>query len=123
MNKFLILAVFLTIISCDKKNNEKLYEGEKITIIYKENKSIFSEKLISIQFESKDTLIHTKNHSFEVINELLINALDEPKKEIDYLDTKKYDLLLIKKDSLVTTDKIYKEFKKFLLNENIVKEN
>jgi predicted RND superfamily exporter protein len=123
MHKLLILTLFLTIISCDKKNNEKLYESDKIIIIYKEHNSIFSEKLISLQYGSKDTLLKSKNNTFKDINDLIINSLDKPTIETDYLETRKYDILIIKKDSLLTADKIYKEFEKFLKDENLIEIN
>jgi predicted RND superfamily exporter protein len=123
MHKLLILTLFLTIISCDKKNNEKLYESDKIIIIYKEHNSIFSEKLISLQYRSKDTLLKSKKNTFKDINDLIINSLDKPTIETDYLETRKYDILIIKKDSLLTADKIYKEFEKFLKDENLIEIN
>jgi hypothetical protein len=83
MNKLksLILILCFTIISCDKKNPEKTYESDKITIIYKENNSIFSEKSIDLQFGSKDTILKSKNYSFKVINDLFEKSLGKTKKK------------------------------------------
>ncbi|MFC4739361.1 hypothetical protein ACFO3U_05085 [Flavobacterium ponti] len=123
MNKLksLILILCFTIISCDKKNPEKTYESDKITIIYKENNSIFSEKSISLQFGLKDTILKSKNFSFIEINDLFIKSLGKTKKEINYLETGKYDLLIIKKDTLLNNDNIYKEFERFLITEKLIK--
>lgn len=123
MDKFkLIICLFLmTIISCNEKNIENHYENDKIKITYKENNAVFSENYISLQFESKDTIIESKNYTFKDINDLFLKSLGKTKKEINYLETGKYDVLIIKKDTVLNTDKIYQEFERFLITNRLIK--
>ena len=125
MNKFksLILILSFIIISCSNKNNEITYENDKIIIIYKENNNLLSEKSIDLQFGSKDTILKSKNYSFKVINDLFVKSLGKTKKETSYLQTGKYDMLIIKKDTLLKTDGIYKEFERFLIKNSIIESN
>ena len=123
MNKLksLILILSFIIISCSNTNNERTYENDKIIIIFKENNNLLSEKSIDLQFGSKDTILKSKNYSFKVINDLFEKSLGKTKKETSYLKTGKYDLLIIKKDTLLNNDNIYKEFERFLITEKLIK--
>lgn len=50
-----------------------------------------------------------------------MKSLGKTKKEINYLETGKYDVLIIKKDTVLNTDKIYQEFERFLITNRLIK--
>lgn len=125
MNKFKLITClfFMTFISCDDKSIENHYENDKIEITFKENKAIFSEKSISLQFGSKDTIIESKNYTFKDIKGLLNSSLNKNYEDLKYTNSTTFDITVVKKDSLLNEEEFYNEFKKFLLEENLIEVN
>lgn len=124
MNKLKLITClfFMTIISCDK-NIENHYENDKIKITFKENKAIFSEKSIDLQFGSKDTIIKSKNYTFKDIKALLNSSLNKNNEDLKYTNSKTFDITIVKKDSLLNEEEFYLAFVKFLSEENIAIKN
>lgn len=118
--KFVALLSFITFISCDE-SIEKQYESVKIKIIYKENKSFFPKKLINLDFASKDTILNSKGYDCKTIHDLFDQSLQTKNDYLKFVSSDDFDLILIRKDTSLTSNSIYKEFELFLLKEKIAK--
>lgn len=122
MNKIksLVLLFCILLVSC-KENVEKNYESDQVKIIYKENNNISSEKKIKLDFASKDTVLLSNGFNFETINSLFDATIKTKNDHLKFTSSDKFDFLLIKKDTSLTSNSIYKEFELFLLSEKIAK--
>jgi len=122
MNKIksLVLLFCITLFSC-KENVEKHYESDQVKIIYKENNSISSEKKIKLDLASKDTVLLSNGFNFKTINGLFDATIKTKNDQLKFRSSDKFDFILIKKDTSLTSNSIYKEFELFLLKEKLAK--
>lgn len=122
MNKIksLVLLFCFALVSC-KENVEKHYESDQVKIIYKENNSITSEKKIKLDFASKDTVLLSNGFNFKTINGLFDATIKTKNDQLKFTSSDKFDFILIKKDTSLTSNSIYKEFELFLLKEKLAK--
>lgn len=116
----LIVLICIALVSCNE-NVEKHYESEKVKIIYKENNCISSEKKIKLDFASKDTVLLSNGFNFKTINGLFDATVKTKNDHLKFTSSHKFDFILIKKDTSLTSNSIYKEFELFLLKEKIAK--
>lgn len=119
MKKIISLAFLflITLISCNEKI-KKQYESNKVIIIYKENNDFLSKKSINFDLSSKDTVLHSKAYNCQTINDLFNKSL-KTKNNLKFVTSKKFDLILIKKDTLLDGNIISKEFEEFLIQEKL----
>lgn len=118
--KSLVLLFCIALVSC-KESVEKHYESNQVKIIYKENNSISSEKKIKLDFASKDTVLISNGFNFKTINGLFDATVKTKNDHLKFTSSDKFDFILIKKDTSLTSNSIYKEFELFLLKEKIAK--
>jgi hypothetical protein len=116
----LIVLICIALVSCNE-NVEKHYESNQVKIIYKENNSISSEKKIKLDFASKDTVLLSNGFNFKTINGLFDATVKTKNDHLKFTSSDKFDFILIKKDTSLTSNSIYKEFELFLLKEKIAK--
>lgn len=116
----LVLLFCIALVSCNE-NVEKHYESEKVKIIYTENNSISSEKKIKLDFASKDTVLLSNGFNFKTINGLFDATVKTKNDHLKFTSSDKFDFILIKKDTSLTSNSIYNEFELFLLKEKIAK--
>ena len=116
----LVVLVCITLVSCNE-NVEKHYESDQVKIIYKENNSISSEKKIKLDFASKDTVLLSNGFNFKTINGLFDATIKTKNNHLKFTSSDKFDFILIKKDTSLTSNSIYNEFELFLLKEKLAK--
>jgi hypothetical protein len=118
--KSLVLLFCIALVSCNE-SVEKHYESNQVKIIYKENNSISSEKKIKLDFASKDTVLLSSGFNFKTINGLFDATVKTKNDHLKFTSSDKFDFILIKKDTSLTSNSIYNEFELFLLNEKLAK--
>ena len=118
--KSLILLFCIALVSCNQII-EKHYETNQVKIIYKENNSISSEKKIKLDFASKDTVLLSSGFNFKTINGLFDATVKTKNDHLKFTSSDKFDFILIKKDTSLTSNSIYYEFELFLLKEKLAK--
>lgn len=116
----LVILICITLVSCNE-SVEKHYESNQVKIIYKENNSISSEKKIKLDFTSKDTVLLSNGFNFETINSLFDASIKTKNDHLKFTSSDKFDFILIKKDTFITSNAVYKEFENFLLKEKLAK--
>lgn len=120
-HKFLALLSIVIFISCSNENMEKHYESDKIIVVFKENNNFLATKSIDLSFGAADTILKAKNYNFKTIDDLFIKILESNKEKLSFTTATNYDIVITKKDSLLSDEKFYEEFKIFLKKENQVK--
>lgn len=120
-HKFLALLSIVIFISCSNENMEKHYESDKIIVAFKENNNFLATKSINLSFGAADTILKAKNYNFKTIDDLFIKILESNKEKLSFNTATNYDIVITKKDSLLSDEKFYEEFKIFLKKENQVK--
>lgn len=120
-HKFLALLSIVIFISCSNENMEKHYESDKIIVVFKENNNFLATKSINLSFGAADTILKAKNYNFKTIDDLFIKILESNNEKLSFTTATNYDIVITKKDSLLSDEKFYEEFKIFLKKENQVK--
>ena len=118
--KSLVLLFCIALVSC-KESVVKHYESNQVKIIYKENNSISSEKKIKLDFAAKDTVLLSNGFNFKTINGLFDATVKTKNDHLKFTSSDKFDFILIKKDTSLTSNSIYYEFELFLLKEKLAK--
>ena len=113
-HKFLALLSIVIFISCSNENMEKHYESDKIIVVFKENNNFLATKSINLSFGAADTILKAKNYNFKTIDDLFIKILESNQEKLSFNTATNYDIVITKKDSLLSDEKFYEEFKIFL---------
>ena len=118
--KFILLLFCIVFISCGE-NIEKNYESDRIKIIYKVDNNFISEKKIILDFSSKDTILQSNGLTFKEIKDVFSKSVHTKINDFEFTSSDKFDFMLLKKDSLLTSNTVYKEFELFLLKEKLAR--
>ncbi|RAR49813.1 hypothetical protein [Flavobacterium lacus] len=118
--KFILLLFCIVFISCGE-NIEKNYESDRIKIIYKVDNNFISEKKINLDFSSKDTILQSNGLTFKEIKDVFSKSVNTKINDFEFTSSDKFDFMLLKKDSLLTSNTVYKEFELFLLKEKLAR--